>query len=108
MRNDEFEHKTVHLRFGQRIGTVLLDRVLRRQNEEGFVQFSGNPHDGYGMFLHGLQERRLRFRRRTIDLVRKDDIAENRSRLETELRISVLILYNNIRPRYVRGHQIGG
>ena len=60
------------------------------------------------MFLHGLQERRLRFRRRTIDLVRKDDIAENRSRLETELRISVLILYNNIRPRYVRGHQIGG
>ena len=31
------EHKPVQLRFGQRIGSLLLDRVLRRQNKERLV-----------------------------------------------------------------------
>ena len=33
----QFQHEAVHLRFGQRIGAFLFDRILRGQHEERFV-----------------------------------------------------------------------
>ena len=37
------EHKAVHLRLRQRVGTVLLNGVLRRQHEEGPFIFRDTP-----------------------------------------------------------------
>ena len=36
--HEDLEHEAVLLRFGQRIGAFLLDRVLRRQHEERIGQ----------------------------------------------------------------------
>jgi hypothetical protein len=38
VRDDELEHKAVHLRFRQRIRPFLLNRVLRRQHQERRVE----------------------------------------------------------------------
>ena len=34
----DVEQKAVELRFGQRVGALLLDRVLRRQDKERFIE----------------------------------------------------------------------
>ena len=67
-------YKYEHLRFRQRISTVLLDWVLRCENEERLVQLSRRAHDGDAVFLHGFEKRRLRFWRSTVDFVREDYI----------------------------------
>ena len=40
VRHVDFEHEAVHLRFGKRICTVLLDGVLRGKHEERFFQLT--------------------------------------------------------------------
>ena len=59
------------------------------------------------MFLHGFQQSRLRFRRGTVDFVRENNVAENRPRLELELRVTVFVFHDDISSRNVSGHQIG-
>ena len=39
--DDDLEHEAVDLRFGQRIGAFLLERVLRGHDEERIGQFVG-------------------------------------------------------------------
>ena len=41
VRDDDVEHEAVELRFGQRIGAFLLDRVLRREHEERALELIG-------------------------------------------------------------------
>ncbi len=65
----DIEHEAIELRFGQRIGSFLLDRILRGDGKEGFGQIVGRASDGDFPFLHGLQQRRLRLGRRAIDFV---------------------------------------
>ena len=36
--DDDVEHEAIELRFGQRIGALELDRVLRREDEERLVE----------------------------------------------------------------------
>ena len=84
--NYKFEHKTVHLRFRKRISTVLLYRVLRCENEEGFVKFSRHAHNRNGMLLHRFEKCRLRFRRGTVDFVGKHNVGKGRSGMEVKLR----------------------
>ncbi len=63
---------------GKRIGALLFQRILSRQHQEGVGQRVGLVADGDLAFLHGFQQRALHLGRRAIDLVRENEIAENR------------------------------
>ena len=41
--DEDHEHEAVELRFGQRIGALLLDRILRREHEERIGQLVVTP-----------------------------------------------------------------
>ena len=54
------EHEPVELRLGQRVGPFLLDRVLRGQHEERWIEPERLPEHGDVLLLHRLEHRRLR------------------------------------------------
>ena len=59
------------------------------------------------MFLHRFKKRGLRFRRGTVDFIGKNNIAENRTGLELEFGVAVVVLYDDVGTRNVRGHEVG-
>jgi hypothetical protein len=67
----------------------LLDRVLRREDEERRLELVGFSTVRDGAFLHRLEQRRLRLRRRAVDLIREDDLAEDRPGLNWKKRFPV-------------------
>ena len=67
----DLEHEAVFLRFRERIGTFVFNRVLRREDGEVRRQRIGVAVDRHNTFLHGLQQRRLRFGRSAIDFIRQ-------------------------------------
>jgi hypothetical protein len=67
--NVDLHDEAVKLRFGQRIGAFLLDRVLRGQHMERLGRRARAGH-GDVLFLHGLQQGRLRARAGAVDFVR--------------------------------------
>ena len=75
----QLEHEAVHLRLGQRVGAFLLDRVLRGQHQERFVQLEGLVADGDLVFLHRFQQRALHLGRRAVDFVGQDEVGEDRA-----------------------------
>ena len=75
----------VELRLGQRIGALELDRVLRRDHEERARERVRVRVDGDLPLLHRLEQRRLRLRRRAVDLVGEHDVGEHAARAELEL-----------------------
>ena len=75
--NADHEHETVELRFGERVGAFLLDRVLRREDEKGLLQFEGVAGNGDPVFLHRLKHGGLRLRRCPVDFIREDDVGED-------------------------------
>ena len=105
--NYELEHKAVHLRLGKRIGTVLLNGVLRCKHKEGLGHLSGNAHYRNGVLLHRLEQRRLRFGRCAVDLVCEDYVAEYGTGLETESGVARVVLDYYVGTRNVSGHQVG-
>ena len=74
----QFQHEAVHLRFGQRISSFLLNRILRRQNQKRFFELESIFADGDLLFLHRFEQRALHLRRRAIDFVRQNQIGEDR------------------------------
>ena len=78
IRRLDFDHKTVELRFGKRIGAFVLDRVLRRAEQKRLRQRIGNPVDRDAPFFHRLEQRRLRLRGRAVDLVGEHDVGDDR------------------------------
>ena len=103
----QFEKEAVELRFGERVGTLHLDRVLRGKHKEraGYqILFSGH---GDMSFLHCFKESALSLWRGTIDLVGKEDIREYRAGFEPESFCSVFVLDNEVGADDVRGHQVG-
>ena len=98
--------ETVHLRFGQGVGTLLLHRILRRHNHEQWwhlVRCSGNR---YLPFFHRLKHCGLDFRRRAIDLVAQHDVRENRAGLETKLALAVFLVIH-LGARHIGWQQVG-
>ena len=75
----DVEHEPVELRFGQRIGPLLLDRVLGRQHEERVGQLVPLAADGHLPLLHRLEQRRLGLGRGAVDLVGQHDVGEDRA-----------------------------
>src|SRR5438876_610812 len=67
--DDDLHHETVHLRFGQAVGALVLDGVLRREHREEVGQGMGLPPDRDLTFLHRLEECALHLGRSPVDLV---------------------------------------
>ncbi len=76
--DDDVEHEAIELGLGQRIGALELDRILRREHEERTLERIGPAGGGDVVLLHRLEQRRLRLRRRAVDLVGEDDLREDR------------------------------
>ena len=70
---------------GQRIRPLVLDRVLRRDDEERQVERVRVAVDRDLRLLHRLEQRRLRLRRSAVDLVDEEHVREHRPRPELEL-----------------------
>ena len=79
------QQESVELRLGQRKRALELDRILRRQHEEGLGQGIGGAVGRHLMLLHGFQQRRLGLRRRPVDLVGEQDLCEQWTSTELEL-----------------------
>ena len=95
------------LGFRQGIGTLLFYRVLGRQYEEGIRQGVSLAADRHLAFLHGLQQGGLGLRRGPVDLIRQDDVGEDRPLEKTELSFSpVGALMDDLRSRDVGGHEV--
>ena len=78
------QQETIELRFGQRIGAFLLDRVLRRHDEEQRRQRIRVAADRDLPLAHRFEHRRLHLRRRAVDFVGEDQVVEDRAALELE------------------------
>ncbi len=80
----EPQEESIHLRLGQRIGSEVLDGVLRRHDHERVRQLAPLPLDGHGSLVHGFEQRRLRLGRCPVDLVGEHDVREDRAGVELE------------------------
>ena len=76
--------EAVELRLGQLVGARLLDRVLRRDDQERAAHVVRDAVDGDARLLHDLEQRRLRLGRRAVDLVGEHDRGEDRAAVELE------------------------
>lgn len=103
----EAEHETVLLCFGQRVGAFLFDRVLCRDDAEGQRELEGFHGDRHLAFLHGFEKRRLRFRRRSVDFIREEQLGEDRSLIELKFGNAVAVLFENLASDDVRWHEVG-
>src|SRR5262249_50294425 len=102
------KHETVQLRFGQRIGSLLLDGILRCQDEERGRQWKNPARHGYAMFLHRFEESALRFGRRAIYFVGQNDVRKDRTLHEDKRApTGVISFLKNVGASNVRGHEVG-
>ena len=82
----QLQQEAVELRLRQRVGALHLDRVLGREHRERPREVVRVVADRDRPLLHRLEQRALRARRGAVDLVGQDQAAEERARLEHELR----------------------
>ena len=80
----ESHHEAVQLRLRQRVGALVLDRVLGRDDEERAGQLMRLPVHRHAPLLHALEQARLGLRRGPVDLVDEDDVGEDRPGMEVE------------------------
>ena len=97
------QQEPVELRLGQRIRALVLDRVLRRDDEERRPEPVRRPFDRHLPLLHPLEERGLRLRWGAVDLVGEEQVREDRARPELEVAVA---LVPDGRARDVRRHQV--
>ncbi len=81
--------KAVFLRFRQRVGSLLFDRILCRHDNEEFGKFACLTRDGYLTLLHRFEHHCLYFGRRPVDLVSQYDISKYRAGFESKVPLSV-------------------
>jgi hypothetical protein len=105
VRDFGFEHETVHLRLGQRVGALLLQRVLGGQHQERLGQRVGLVADGHLTLLHGFEQGALHLGRRAVDFVRKHEVGEDRPLADGELLVALRV---DQRADEVGGQQVGG
>jgi hypothetical protein len=77
--DDELQQEAVELRFGQRIGALVLDRILGRHHEERLGQGEGLVADRDLALFHRFEQRRLHLRGCAVDLVGEQHRCEDRS-----------------------------
>jgi hypothetical protein len=74
--DEHLEHEPVELRLGQRVGALLLDRVLGGEHQKRLVQHVSLAADRHLLLLHRLQQGGLHLGGRAIDLVGEQDVRE--------------------------------
>ncbi len=73
----QFQHETIHLRFGQRISSFLFNRILRRQNEKRFFKLERIFTNRDLFLLHRFEQCALHLRGRAIDFIGEDKVGED-------------------------------
>ncbi len=81
----DVEQEAVQLRLGERVGSLLLDRVLRCHDEKKGRQGARLVTHTDLTFAHGFQERALHFCRCPIDFIGEDEVAEDRAWLKMKV-----------------------
>ena len=99
------EQEAIELRFGQRIGPLVLDRVLRGDHEERRGERVRDAVGGHLPFLHRLEQRGLGLRWGAVDLVTEHEVGEQGSGAELEL---ARLLIEDRRAGHVGRHEVGG
>src|SRR3712207_7617069 len=66
-RSTLFPYTTLFRSLGQRVGALVLDRVLRRRDDERVGEPARRPLDRHRPLLHRLEQARLRLRRRPVE-----------------------------------------
>jgi len=69
--------EAVELRFGERVSAVMLDGILRGDDQEGLRERKRTSVNGDLRFVHGFEKSGLRARRGAIDFVGEHHIGEN-------------------------------
>jgi len=82
--DEDLQHEPVELRLRERIRAFGLDRILRRHDEEGRWHRVRRVGDRDLALLHHLEERALHLGGRAVDLVREQEVAEDRAELGVE------------------------
>src|SRR5690606_19134809 len=106
--DEDLEEEAVELRLRKRVGAVHLEGVLGRHDEEWLLEPMHLATDGDASLLHGLEERRLRLRRRAVDLIGEDHLGEDRPTLELEGSPAAIILHDDLRADDICRHEVGG
>ena len=99
------DHEPVELRLGQRIGALVLGRVLGREDDERAGELVLVAVDGDVALLHALEQAGLGLRRAAVDLVDEDDVGEHRPGVELEARLA---LVEDVGADDVGRQQVGG
>src|SRR5258707_176720 len=95
----------VELGFGKRVGAVMLDGILRGDDEKWLRQRKRLAVDGDLRFVHGFEKRGLRARRCAVDFVGENDVCKNRP--GTEFKFARLRIVD-AHAEHVAGQQVGG
>src|SRR5207342_167609 len=98
------EQEAVELRLRERVRPLVLDRILCRDHEERRLEPMRGALDRDLSLLHRLEERSLRFRRSTVDLVPEEEVRKDRPRPELEVPVP---LVPDRGAGDVRGHEVG-
>ena len=101
------KHEAIELRFGQRIGSFLLDRVLRGQHQERRIELERFADRGHFVFLHRLEHGGLRFWRGAVDFVGQHDVGEHRAMDELKFAAAAGCILQNVGAGDVHRHQVG-
>ena len=101
--DQDLQQEPVELGLGQRIRPLILYGVFGGEYGEDRRERVTLAVDRRLPLLHRLEERGLGLRRRTVDLVREQDIREDRPLPQRELR---RLHVEDVRSRDVRGHQV--
>ena len=94
----------VELRLGQRVGALVLDRVLGGDHHERAGQLVGRAVDRDLRLGHRLEQRRLRLRGGPVDLVGQHDVAEHRPGRNSN---SLVLRFHTVRPTTSVGSRSG-
>ena len=103
----DLHQEAVELRLGQRIGTLLLQRVLRRQHVKGRRKVVPLAGDRHVVLLHRLEQGGLGARAGAVDLVGHQQLGEDRSAHELEGPLAVDALLEDLRAEDVGRHEVG-
>ena len=102
----DVEHETVQLRFGQRIGPLLFDRVLCGNHKKGLGKLISCLADRDFSLLHRLQQCGLCFWRGPVDFIGEQNIRKYRAFHKSEFATPGIIFIQHIRASDVRRHQV--
>ena len=103
----QLEQEPVELRLGQRVGALVLHRVLRGDDDERIGQRVGLALDRDLALLHRLEQRGLRLRRRAVDLVGQQDVGEHGPGPEPEPAATGHPTVEDELTGHVGGHEVG-